>query len=125
LLTASYVVGAVVDAAAAIGMMFPDRFGAARRYVAPFDPGRPEFRYGMRYGAPLMVGWTALLIWAAFAPTARRGVLLVTVVPVIAGLILHDADGVRRGELQRRPVRAVLTLQLALVVLFLSAYVLS
>lgn len=125
LLTASYVAGAVVDAGAAIGMAFPDRFGAARRYVWPFDPSRPEFRYGMRYGVPLMVGWTVLLIWAAFEPTTRRGVLLITVVPVIAGLMLHDANGVRCGELQRRPVWAVRALQLALVALFLSAYFLS
>jgi phosphatidylserine synthase len=106
-------------------MAFPDRFGAARRYVWPFDPSRPEFRYGMRYGVPLMVGWTVLLIWAAFEPTTRRGVLLITVVPVIAGLMLHDANGVRCGELQRRPGWAVRALQLALVALFLSAYFLS
>lgn len=125
LLIASYVAGAVVDAGAAIGMAFPDRFGATRRYIPPFDSSRPELRSGMRYGVPLMVGWTVLLIWAAFEPTARRGVLLITVVPVIAGLMLHDAMGVRRGELRRGPVLAVRALQLALVALFLSAYFLA
>ena len=125
LLIASYVVGAVIDAGAAVGMAFPDRFSAARRYLLPFDPHRPEFKYGMRYGVPLMVGWTVLLIWAAFDPAGRRDVLLITVVPVIAGLMLHDAHAIRRGQLRRGPVWAVRGLQVALIALFLSAYLLA
>lgn len=125
LLIASYVYGAVVDAGAAVAMAFPDRFSAARRYLLPFDPNRPEFKYGMRYGVPLMVGWTVLLIWAAFDPVGRRDVLLITVVPVVAGFMLHAALGVRSGQLRRGPVWAERALQVALVALFLSAYLLA
>lgn len=60
-LIASYAAGAVVDVGAAVAMVFPDRFSAARRYLPPFDPNRPEFKYGMRYGVPLMVGGAAHL----------------------------------------------------------------
>lgn len=125
LLIASYVAGAVVDAGAAVGMAFPDRFSAASRYLLPFDPSRAEFKYGMRYGVPLMIGWTVLLIWAAFEPAGRRDVLLITVVPVIAGLMLHDAQAIQRGQLRPKPVWAVRALQVGLVVLFLTAYVLA
>jgi hypothetical protein len=76
----------------------------------------------MRYGAPLMVGWTVLLIWACFDPLARRDVLLITVVPVVAGLMLNDFAARRRGEIRAGPVMAVRLLQLALIVLFLWAY---
>lgn len=74
----------------------------------------------MRYGVPLMVGWTLLLIWAAFDPAGRRDVLLITVAPVIAGLMLHDALAARSGQLRRGPVWAVRALQVALVALSLS-----
>jgi len=41
-------------------------------------------------GAALMAGWTCLLIWADRKPVERRGVLLLTIVPVIAGLRLSE-----------------------------------
>ena len=125
LLRTAFIAGAVVDAGAAIGMAFPDRFGASLRYNPPFDLGRAEFRYGMRYGAPLMVGWTVLLIWACFDPIARRDVLLITIAPVVAGLMLHDAQALRRGELRRGPVLAIRSMQLVLTALFAAAYVAS
>lgn len=125
MLQVSYAVGALVDAAAAIGMTFPTRFGAAARYVAPFDFRRPELRYGMRYGAPLMAGWTVLLIWAMFDPLARRDILLITIVPVIAGLMANDIAAVRRGELRRGPALAIRSLQIVLIVLFGTSYALS
>jgi hypothetical protein len=125
LLRIAYFAGAVVDACAAIGMATPDRFGASLRYNLPFDVGRAEFRYGMQYGAPLMAGWTVLLAWAFFDPVARRDVLLITIVPVVAGLMLHDALARQRGELRRGPVLAIRSLQLALIILFATAYLAS
>ena len=125
LLRTAFIAGAVVDAGAAIGMAFPDRFGASLRYHPSFDLSRAEFRYGMRYGAPLMVGWTVLLIWACFDPIARRDVLLITIVPVVVGLMLHDAQARRRGELRRGPVLAIRSMQLVLTALFAAAYIAS
>jgi hypothetical protein len=125
LLYASYVWGAVADAVSAVAMAFPDRFSAARRYLLPFDPNRPEFKYGMRYGVPLMVGWTVLLIWAAFDPVGRRDILLITVVPVVAGFMLHDALGVQARPLRSGPVWATQAMRVSLVALFLSAYFLA
>jgi hypothetical protein len=125
LLRIAYLAGAVVDAGAAIGLAFPDRFGAKLRYSPPFDVGRAEFRYGMQYGAPLMAGWTVLLVWAFFDPIARRDVLLITIVPVVAGLMLHDGRARRRHELRRGPLVAIRSLQLVLIALFATAYLAS
>jgi hypothetical protein len=103
-------------------MVLPDRFGAHLRYLAPFDPARPEFRYGMRYGAPLMAGWTVLLLWALGAPVARRDVLAITVVPVVIGVMLNDTAATRRGYLRRGPLWATRALQVGLITLFAVAY---
>lgn len=72
----------------------------------------------MRTGAPLMAGWTVLLLWADRRPLERRGLLPITVVPVIAGLMANDAHAVSAGQLSGRSVAPVRALQLALVGLF-------
>jgi len=72
----------------------------------------------MRTGAPLMAGWTVLLLWADRDPLARRGVLLITIAPVLVGLIAKDAHAVRAGYLSGQTVAPVRALQLALVALF-------
>jgi hypothetical protein len=125
LVIASFLAGAAFDVVAAVSMAFPDRLSAASRYLLPFDPTRPEFKYGMRYGVPLMVGWTVLLVWAAFDPSGRRDILLITVVPVLAGLMLHDERAVRAGQLTRGPAWAIRTVQLAFVALYLGAYLVA
>ncbi len=48
----------------------------------------------------------------------RRGVLPITIAPVIAGLIANDAHAVPFGRLSGRGVALVRALQLALVALF-------
>ncbi|MCK5097366.1 MAG: hypothetical protein KAR45_04645, partial [Desulfobacteraceae bacterium] len=51
-----------------------------------FNPGI-EYKYAMGVAASLMAGWTILLIWADRKPVDRKGVLLITVFPVLLGLI--------------------------------------
>jgi hypothetical protein len=40
-------------------------------------------------------------LWADHRPLQRRGVLPITVAPVIAGLIANDTHAVRAGQLSR------------------------
>jgi hypothetical protein len=107
-----------VDALAAIGMTIPRLYGPTLRFDRRFRRTSPEFAYAMRSGAPLMAGWTLLLLWADRRPLERRGVLPITVVPVIAGLMANDAHTVRAGRLAGASVVPVRILQLALVGLF-------
>jgi hypothetical protein len=113
-----YRAGAVVDAVAAVGMAVPALYGPTLRFSPEFDRGRPEFTYALRTGAPLMAGWTVLLLWADRKPMERRGVLPITIAPVIVGLMVNDAQAVRAGRLSGLSVVPVRVLQIALTGLF-------
>ena len=115
-----YWIAAAVDAAVALGMVFPPLIQPALQIAA--SPTTVETRYALGSGAALMFGWTALLIWASVEPVARRGVLLLTAVPVIAGLALSTLYGHVHGYIPRGGALSVWTLQGVLVALLAAAY---
>ena len=98
----AFLVGAVTDGLAVLPML-SRRVGTA---LFGGDPTRdsPGYRFAMVIGASLMAGWTLLLVWAAFAPLERRGILLLTVFPVIAGIVAATVVAVRRGIVGRARV---------------------
>jgi hypothetical protein len=120
-LRVSYWTGAVIDAVAAVEMLVPRLFAFAND-LPGFAPGG-DYRFAMRMGAALMLGWTVLLLWADRRPLARRGVLAITVVPVIAGLAVNEIVAVRAGFLPLGSQVPVWALQAALAALFASSYV--
>ncbi len=71
----SYWVGAVSDGFATYRMLFPKIAHGV------------EYRYALGLAASLMLGWTILLIWADRKPLERKGVLLITALPVVSGLL--------------------------------------
>jgi hypothetical protein len=95
LLRVCYWIGAVADALSAIIMLSP-KLGGSMYGISDFNPGY-EYRYAMGLGASLMIGWTSLLIWADRRPVERRGVLLLTVFPVLFGLIISGIYAVATG----------------------------
>lgn len=117
----SYRAGAAVDALAAIGMTFPDRLWTAR-FRGGFRRDSRELRYGMRSGAALMAGWTGLLLWADRRPLERKGVLPLTMFPVVAGLMANDARAVADGYLAKGSVVPTRALQVGLLALFGFSY---
>lgn len=66
--------------------------------IEDFDPP-VEHRYAMGLGASLMAGWTLLLIWADRKPVERRGVLPLTIFPVIFGIALSGVVTVAKSDL--------------------------
>jgi hypothetical protein len=114
----SYRAGAIVDAVATVEMLFPDRLDTLGRFGKTLRRERTGFRYGARSGAPLMAGWTALLLWADRDPVARKDVLPLTIAPVIAGLMANDAVAARAGLLSRSRLVPVRALQVGLAGLF-------
>jgi hypothetical protein len=95
LLRLCYWFGAIVDAVAVIPMLFPS--AAARVFgIDNFHPG-VEYRYAMFLAASLMLGWTALLLWADRRPVERAAVLALTVCPVVLGLAAAGVFAVREG----------------------------
>lgn len=116
----AYWTGAIVDALAAVQMLVPSLFAFGMRKPG-FAPG-PDFRYAMGMGASLMLGWTALLLWADRRPLERRGVLPLTVFPVVAGLAANEAAGVADGFVAAGAVVPIWILQAALTALFLGSW---
>ncbi len=123
LLRVSFLVGAVTDGLAIVPMLFP-RIGAAL-FGGDFSRFGAEYRLAMGIGASLMAGWTALLVWGAVDPVGRRDILMLTLAPVIAGIVAATAAAVRNGVL---PLSRVIPLWIHLgfvSVLYVVSYVLS
>ncbi len=120
ILRIAYWTGAILDAAMLPPRLFPS-IGAAMFGIADFHPG-PEYRYAMYVGASLMAGWTALLLWADRKPFERRGVILLTLVPVLAGLIGASVFAASSGMLATARILPMGILQCSVAALFLGAF---
>jgi hypothetical protein len=119
----AFLLGAVTDGLALLPML-SRRIGAA---LFGGDPSRAnhEYRYAMGIGASLMAGWTLLLLWGAASPLERSALLVMTVFPVITGIVVATVLAVRRGVIRRSRV-VPLWVHLAFVSLFYAVvYVLS
>ncbi len=64
--------------------------------IPNFEPGN-DYRYAMLIAATLMLGYIDLLVWADRKPVERKGVLLLTIFAVLAGLIVFSACAVTSG----------------------------
>jgi len=122
LLRVAFWVGAVFDAMTIIPMLVP-RIGARVFGLVNFAPG-PEYRYAMSLAAALMLGWTALLLWADRKPVERRGVLPLTVVAVI-GLAAAGTYAVVAGVVPAKRMAPTWMWQGVISVFFAFAYLRS
>lgn len=120
LLRGCYWCGAIFDAAVVIPMLFPSV--AARLFG--IDGFRPsvEYRYAMFIGASLMLGWTALLVWAGKRPIERRAVLMLTVCPVLIGLAAAGVFAVWERLIPLNRMIPTWIVQAALAASFTYAY---
>ena len=121
LLRVCYWIGAVADAVSAIIMLLPT-VGGAMYGIPDFNPGH-EYRYAMGLGASLMLGWTFLLMWADRRPVERRGVLLLTVFPVLFGLIISGIYAVTTGLISADRMVPTWIFQGLITGLYLFSYV--
>jgi len=118
-LRAAYWAGILTDAVVAVQMLFPRLFLSA--YGIDLVP-TPEFTFAMRYGAPLMVGWTVLLFWANLRPVERRDVLLITAFPVVVGYVAIVIYAVVAGFATWGQMVPALAMQAVLLMLFTVGY---
>jgi hypothetical protein len=110
LLRISYWVGAIADGFASYRMLFP-------KYS--YDV---EYRYALGLGASLMLGWTFLLIWADRNPVERKGILLLTVFPVVTGLLAAEIYAVQSGILSFEKMMPTGLFLVGLTALFCFSY---
>jgi hypothetical protein len=118
-LRVSYWAGAVLDVLAFTIMLFPPLF-ALNNGMANFHPGL-EYRYAMGMGAPLMLAWTVLLLWADRKPMERRGVLPLTLL-VVLGEVATEIYGVSTGFINISAMLLTWVIQLLLGGLFIFSY---
>ncbi len=120
LIRLSFWMGAIFDAVVIFPMLSPQIAGAMFG-IPDFHPGI-DYRYAMGLGAALMAGWTVLLLWADRKPWERRDILLLTLFPVLTGLILAGIDAVRLGFIRSEKMAPTWFIQGALVILYLATY---
>ncbi|MDH3336718.1 MAG: hypothetical protein OER22_02150 [Gammaproteobacteria bacterium] len=107
-----FIIGAVLDGLVAVVMLVPGLEALAWGFGEPvLDAG---YRFAMTFGAALMVGWTALLVWAAASPVDRRAVAPLTML-VVAGLMSAEFLGMASGFLPAIRVWTLLIFQMALL----------
>ena len=117
----SYWTGAIIDGLAAIQMLVASIF-ALTNNLPDFHPGQ-DYRYAMGMGASLMLGWTVLLIWADQKPTERKGILIITIFPVIFGMVVNEIWAVFYSHfLALGVVAPIWVLQALLIGLFAFSY---
>ena len=109
-LRASYLIGAIADGTFAILMLMPSRMAES------------EFRYPMGLAASLMFGWTALLLWAYMRPMERKGVLVLTIFPVISGLMATGIWAVAAGHFPVARILPSSVLGSAMILLMAFSY---
>ena len=120
LLRISYWVGAVLDAFSVLPLVIPI-FGGAVYGIADLSVTM-EYRFVSYIGASLMLGWTILLIWADRRPLERRGVLLITVFPVVLGLAFSGLYMMIAGMISITNLVPTLVVQACITFLFLFSY---
>lgn len=119
-LRVSYWAGAIFDALVIIPMLSP-KVASIAFGIANFNPG-VDYRYAMDIAASLMLGWVALLIWADRKPLERRGALLLTIFPVLIGLIISGVYAVTSGFIPLNKMSPTWVMQGIIVLLYGFSY---
>ena len=123
LLRISFLVGAITDGLAVIPMVFPSI--GSTLFGGNSSRSSAEYRFAMGIGASLMAGWTLLLIWGSLDPIGRRDILILTLIPVVIGIVASTMIAVNKQVIPRNRV-IPLWIHLSLVsILFVVSYALS
>ena len=119
----SYWIGAIVDTIVGIAMICPPVFAAMEGFTS-FAPGY-DYTFAMGMGASLMFGWTVLLLWGDRKPVERKGILLITVFPVITGIYANRLNGIATGFVTLEGSLISLVLPIMLVILLVGSFLYS
>jgi hypothetical protein len=119
-LRVSYWVGAIFDTLVLIPM-FSTKVASVAFGIPNFNPGN-DYGYAIYIAASLMLGWVSLLIWADRKPVERRDVLLLTIFPVVTGLIISGIYAVTSNLIPIDKMLPIWIMQGILVLLFGFSY---
>jgi uncharacterized membrane protein len=120
LLRISFWIGAIIDALAAIQLLIPSLWASS--YGLTIDTANGALNLALVTAAALMLGWTGLLIWADRKPMERKGILLLTVFPVVFGMAANNVYTAASGLTTIQSVLPLLAMQCILSTLFVFSY---
>jgi hypothetical protein len=110
--------GIIADAVDVVLMLFPSLFV---RFMNFDIEANRNFDIGMRFGVPLMAGWTILLFWADRDPVERKDILLLTL-PVIAGYFIYWIYSIGADAVSLSSLIPVFILQSGLAFMIIFAW---
>jgi hypothetical protein len=114
LLRISYWWGAIADFVMGLLMLFPKFYLQFTNSNLQYSP---EFAYGLLNGAPLMFGWTILLIWADRKPQERKQIIQMTMF-VVLGYIAVEVQALLSGINTIQSTIPLFCMQGALLLMF-------
>jgi hypothetical protein len=120
---ACYYAGAVADLVATLPLVSP----RAASLMFGVDPAAATdaYAYASRVGAALMLGWTFLLAWGAQKPIERRGVLFITLFPVLAGICTAGVLAAASGMVSCERMVPTWIFQVIIIPSYITAYVMA
>jgi hypothetical protein len=113
-------IGIIGDLLTCIPLLFPDI--AKKMYGLENIIASNEYLYVARIAASLMLGWTFLLFWAVLKPLERKGILLLTVFPVMCGLVGAGILAVTSGLVPGLHMLPVWVFNSIIIIIFSLAY---
>jgi hypothetical protein len=120
LLRVCFLIGAITDGLAVVPMLSPSI--GAMLFGGEFARLGVEYRYAMGIGASLMAGWTVLLLWGSVKPIERRDLLIITVFPVVTGIVASTFYGISQHIIEIRRTMPLLVHLGFVSVLYLYSY---
>jgi len=123
LIQIAFWIGAATDGLAILPML--SRRIGAKLFGADLTNNDFRYQYAMAIAASLMAGWTLLLLWGIGSPMERRDILLLTVFPVITGIVLAIVFAVKHRLVKISRVIPIWIHLGALSVYYVAVYVLS
>ena len=120
LLRVSYWIYAAFELMALVPMVSPTLFGKVMG-ISDFHPGS-DYTYAMGIAAVFTLGWVLLLMWASRKPVERRGVMLLTLVPVLSGNMLCGIYAASSGLVSPSMMIPSWIVQTMIIVLFGFSY---
>ena len=114
----AYLLGAIIDFLVFLLMVF----SPLASIFWGFESFTEQYYFAMGNGAPLMLAWTLLLLWAYKKPVERRVVAPLTILAII-GIAITNIIMVNRGLFTIAQMLPSFIIQILLLSLFSIGYV--
>ena len=114
----AYMLGSITDFVVFLMMVFP-QFASAFWGIEGFTE---QYYFAMGLGAPVMLGWSLLLLWAYKKPVERRTIAPLTILAII-GIAMTSIIMVTRGLFTFTGMLPSFIIQAILLVIFSYGYI--